>query len=1393
MPKTAGSVASSSARGDRSKIVPTPLKGDSRRQAVPALRGYFYQIWWSLYSWVTLREGESLYLEGAEDFDVASKRLATATQVREVSQLSLGREEARFALDHFLLLKEKNPGRNIRYRYLTTARAVKEKGSPFGSVSGLEFWKKCQQTGRDTEALSQYFLKSEKISQRVRNFFERKSPTEILEELIRPVAWETTAPARAEVEDLILSRLVHRGDRYGVAPSESKKAVNRLLRETLEAATRSDRRELTAAYYYSVFEEETSVRVSRAEAQVMSLAQLPWAPHFIQRRPLDLFSWAQLSSPPSFEAVSNRKDVVRDLHSSLIQSGLVVITGTTGMGKTNLAKQVAANAERLLWLPLRTVPTETRVHFCHVLSLAAPSSIEAGTIVVFDDLNRDWFVPPVHDQLTNALMVLRKLDVLILATSTEPFPKRLSRQLGLTQACDRAAPVFSRKEIVDLAEILGCPTSVAQHWSGLVEMHSQGHPQLVHAYLISLRNRGWPTLPDVAEELLRTPNEVRHEQEEVRTQLLLRLSGKAVRLLHYLSLIGSTFRRDHAMAVGEKLAVLEAPGLVFDSLVGPWVQAVHSNYFLLSPLLSNAGEYAFTDASRRDARHVLAEIFARTGTATASEVSSALMCAISGQNAKVLAIMSLTLIQTWPKDIGASVASRLSWLAWVDLDGKSLESWCPPEASSTFRLLQFRVASLVNPECCDQIVARCAAEAQRIENADMREVQQLSLCMAVVYEFAGKASLECALSCVVRQEELWRQIDKNSKMSEFKRTVAVPPEFKVLWDVYPASLDFFIVTQRVETVGDIELILHSLERLGEAVRNKLLGLVVDGLMEPSFLHSAWIRESRLEKPKWEPVVGQLRSTMKRVQPWGIPSLYRAAAFAIIIIESEYLKNYATAHELLNSLERTYGTSLDLLEKRATVFFVEGRHEDALPLWREILGADGQKPHPLLPQAMHSAALVLSRRKAAISNAAMERWADAVALFLDACRWAYTMSDRSYRSALQADAAFCAFRGGDRELMVELLDLAVTEIVGLIEVQNDAEVRITLRLLSHLLLWLIPNSGRESGDFTFELAEPQVGFCSNLERPEMIDTLPLLPIDCVFLYLCKVEWDLTRQRLIFERERDRLVASRYAFVRSEAYNLDMRNDFKRHEFRYFAVKVARFLRASSVSQKRYIEMKNNGRFDLPLSADIADILGEVPEGDEPEVLSGLSGDILVAALLCIRTHTADEEHAVIQAWEKSGAECGASWPEFPSLIRLVQEARRWSLVEAKKVLYDYSHDRDRRMLSVLMVATNSSSGDADSLFYAHVLLFEALSQGVVKDEVAVCLATNIERQWRRLAGTPALLQNPRFSVEPILEACNSADQGYQKAARVLVVAEMAVKIKLPGGLRNRIREAAVQGL
>lgn len=118
------------------------LNSDPKRQAIHSLRGYAYQIWQSLYEWVSLEEGQTLYLEGAEDVDKMGPEAVETIQVKDIKKsgsVTLSSAEIHEALSHFWEHKKKNPGIQIKYRFLTTAESGKEQSSPFSEKRGLDF------------------------------------------------------------------------------------------------------------------------------------------------------------------------------------------------------------------------------------------------------------------------------------------------------------------------------------------------------------------------------------------------------------------------------------------------------------------------------------------------------------------------------------------------------------------------------------------------------------------------------------------------------------------------------------------------------------------------------------------------------------------------------------------------------------------------------------------------------------------------------------------------------------------------------------------------------------------------------------------------------------------------------------------------------------------------------------------------------------------------------------------------------------------------------------------------------------------------------------------------------------------------------------------------------
>ena len=1358
--------------------MPKPLKAKKRRQAVPTIRGYVYQIWHSLYAWVKLTEDDILYLEGAEDFDRLSAEKATAAQVKHTSEgISLGSSEVRKAIDDFLWIQDKNPDRIVYYRYLTTATAVVEKGSPFGKKqSGIELWGRCQQTGEGREAIRDFLLQLDGISERVLHFLTERSADKLLDGLIRPLSWEVETAQQVDIERWILDHLVNRGESQGISPKESEKAVNRLLRETLRAATgdSESQRLLTRAGFYSLFDEETSVRVPRSEVQFIPT-------HAAEPRPEEvLTTWTRKTIPPSLELVADRQPVLDLLRTCLQENGALVLTGSAGMGKTTLSKElVSASNDALLWIPLSSIPVEGRSHVAKKLSLLIPSTHMPGSIVVLDDLQHDWFSGASHDALATLWLTLRDSKVQIIATTRKRPPRRFSRIVGLGKDNVQAAPPLSQAEIKHFAIRMGCPSHRAQEWSDLIRFKSRGHPQLVHAYLLFLSEGHWPSLSSSSNMIFNDPREIRQEQVDIRDSLTSGLSSDRVRYLNFLSMIDGVFRRQHALMIGERLACIEAPGVSFDTLVGPWIEELHECRFQVSPLLDRMYDTAFSKDSIRGCRWKLAEIFLQTDTITPGEVSTALMQSLAGRNANMLMLACLTTLQNWTDETKIITAAHLSWISQVNLKN-GVPSWCPPNAHAFFRALQFQVASLEKPEYSDRILELWDIESALVDDYDKRTLHRLLLCHFATVNPQCKASLRLVLPHLLEMRNLKRNVDASTVSGMAITSMQPPPRLRTMEEQYPGATYLSIVYHRVQSMGDLSEFVDFLDHLSKEDRNELLAPIIDGVMHPSFISAPWLDEGKKEEPKWDLVKEQLRQVMQRAESWEIDSIHQHAAGVLAAVD-EHLGDFAAAHRTLDTLEEAYGQTRVPLERRATLLFMEKRYAEALVVWRDLFHIQ-TSPRPIPFPEEVQVQFLLSRREAAIAASELGQWSEASEFFLSACQWSDVMLDQSYHAALKADAALCAYRSGDWKQTVDLLDEVLVKLEGMDDADENAKVQITRRLVAHLILWIHTELRRAPEGEITEVPVPMVGFCSEPERSDDIKELPLMIADLQYAYLCAIEEGLLQQSVIFNRVSERLYDSRYAWVRFMIRRLDLNRMFRQCQFEQLIEKVAYMASEVAGPMHRFRERSKQGA----AHNNLPDILMEV---DSKRVAHMIELDIgfLIVAIIAIRIQRPANEDDLFSKWREALGNV-AIWPDLPSMLALAEDSRTWSPSRSIPILTNTEQEPNRRLLAAVAIGTGLDS-HVEAQFYAHSLLFSSLSQGLWRENVAEYLAELFKRQWLRFAATPALLRMPRLSVPGIIAACESSAIGLKKAARILLAAHLAVSSRIPNEAVESLKKIA----
>ena len=177
---------------------------------------------------------------------------------------------------------------------------------------------------------------------------------------------------------------------------------------------------------------------------------------------------------------------------------------------------------------------------------------------------------------------------------------------------------------------MGCPANDLDTWVTLIQAHTGGHPRLVHAWLVRLREEGW-TEQNILTSILQPPEEVKEEREAARL-LLTDLPKDRREFLYRLSLMSIGFRKDYALNVAEIPEPILHPGDVFSQLVGPWIDQVSETYYTVSPLLTNAAKEVWSENKIKDLHAYIANAILKTKNLSLTEAWAVLTHCIIGQN-----------------------------------------------------------------------------------------------------------------------------------------------------------------------------------------------------------------------------------------------------------------------------------------------------------------------------------------------------------------------------------------------------------------------------------------------------------------------------------------------------------------------------------------------------------------------------------------------------------------------------------------------------------------------------------------------------------------------------------------------------------------------------------------
>jgi hypothetical protein len=249
--------------------IPPPI-GNKDREAWQIVKAFQYQIWYAVLCWIKLKGDADLFIETAEDVDLASTGQINAGQLKHTAaSLSLNTAAAMKALRDFWELKHLNKERRLFFNYITTGDTAKEEKSSFtGSRAGLEVWENAKTNVADAEEIRVFLLakvaplESGKDCPLPKDLiaFLKDGPIEkIQEQLICPITWQTNAPSYGDIVAQVGHAIFEYSDRINDPFPEDAidEFRNQLVHEAMEVAISKRERRLTARKFADLFKGKT--------------------------------------------------------------------------------------------------------------------------------------------------------------------------------------------------------------------------------------------------------------------------------------------------------------------------------------------------------------------------------------------------------------------------------------------------------------------------------------------------------------------------------------------------------------------------------------------------------------------------------------------------------------------------------------------------------------------------------------------------------------------------------------------------------------------------------------------------------------------------------------------------------------------------------------------------------------------------------------------------------------------------------------------------------------------------------------------------------------------------------------------------------------------------------
>lgn len=1316
--------------------------GIPNRDATPSIRGYVYQIYQSVLAWMLLSEDDVLILEGAEDFDVRANLVVVTTQVKHVANnVTLRTGAVVDAIQNFWIHQQKNKEFRVYLRFLTTAVAGCEQGTPFGTGKpGLEYWISVAQNKVDCEPLRQFLL-AQSLDVSLLDFIRSASRDDLHDKLLARIQWDLGAKDIDGLKALIENKLKMHGFRRGVGTLHSTRALPHLLNKVADLLTVDGPKQLSFGDFLSSFEEATTEVIPRGTFEAMLSAG------GLQRQDAGDVARLIVMSPnlglplPRVAGAIERKNLVEKVAALLISMRVVFLHGSSGVGKTNLASLVTSEiGGNWLWAGFRGRPPE-QVQQGLARAVYELDSADDSVQLVLDDVEFSR-VSQFEREFIALIFAVTQRNGLVLITGIARPPLQLLPKLWLPPDCDVPVPYFSEEEVRELLTAHGLTDSKQKDgWARVIFCSTSGHPQLVHARVRTLSAKGWPQVSLAG--VINKSEDIERVRAEARTRLLQEFPSDATRLLAYrLSVVIGSFSRQMALAVGNAPNAITMPGEAFEHLVGPWIEQEGEDRYRVSPLLGGAAEKLLA-AGEINAVHIaIAKDYLKRRSLNQYEVGTAFFHAFMAKDVSTLAAITNGIITADSEHMGLLYDS-MEWFPHLALETGQHILEGNATADLFLRLAQFKlITASTKKENALKIIDRMEDILGAMEDLVQKKLSEVMVYGLVLNTFdlhIPSPKVVSMLSCMFDAEnapgvkEIYENFGKGS-----------PHNLLQIADRRPEQLLFSYQATRISGLDDLDALITSLDELSEEKRNLLLAVCnSDFVFAPILISSAWLNDVRNDNLDVSKAIATLQRVESVSRRWGTMRLVRACQVACSVVYDEYGHSAESALNVLDAADAEFPNAADLINQRSKVLFHAKREQEGLVVAELALSL------PELPNVEY----VYTCRNAGIAAANLENWGKATDFFeFGAKRASKSSVQIPMGIGLMADAAIGYWRQRKQNESISKF-VEVLELLEHIPFADNIKLRHLHATVRHCISWVHFEATRER---SAQLAEPLPGMCSNQEPHEGMKDHRIVDISAAWLLLHRTEHVLGLDCGIGARAEKFSETKQPFFVTGYKRTLDFETALRTPPWDGVIPALVRMHETMHFSKKLRVQENEDEGWQT----------GEIPKLPEDywqkvENWGLVYQALLVACINCLALHS--EYPFPVEQWRQNLTELSP----LPSEVATFLEVLEGRLADGS--LYQEA--------GAALVGLHAGAVSVESLWKASFRILNALEsvRRFTEEDIDVLL-TNC---WMQAADNQRFaFGTPSLAIPAIKVACaDDTRKGLAKVATIIAVAAPYLSIRM----------------